>query len=271
MSPVSPSTKSPSAGSSHSRPLRVAHRGASAEAPENTAVAFDLALKQGAQAIEMDLQLTADERVIVFHDRVLTKLGLPQQAHELTLAEWQALDLGGWFHPRFAGERVLTLEEVLERWGGRCQLLLELKGREPEREARLARQAAQLVTAGGWLESVWFLCFRAAALGETAQAAHGARLAWNLEHPPDALEGKGPLPPELRVSSAFPWAFSLDTSLVTPARVQTARNLGGQVWAWVCNDAPTLDRLLAAGVDAVMSDNPGWLGEELDRREGGQP
>jgi glycerophosphoryl diester phosphodiesterase len=102
-------------------PLVIAHRGASAYEPENTLRAFDLAIKQGAQMIELDLHLTRDNRVVVIHDPTLDHTtNLQGCVRELTLSDIKLADAGN-------GEQVPTLEETLELTKGKVQLYLEIK------------------------------------------------------------------------------------------------------------------------------------------------
>lgn len=92
----------------------IAHRGFSAIAPENTIAAFELAITQGANSIEFDIQLSADGIPIVFHDTTLDRItGISGKVREKTLQELQRLDAGLWFSERFAGERIPTLKKAL--------------------------------------------------------------------------------------------------------------------------------------------------------------
>ncbi len=130
----------------------IAHRGASACAPENTRAAFQLAAEHGAEEIETDARLSRDGRVVLFHDRTLrTKLGRAGRAEDLTLAELQALDIGDWFDrtgaaalndPR-AGwdegatdtaspEYLLGFDDYVDEFGDRFHHNIELKGETPE-------------------------------------------------------------------------------------------------------------------------------------------
>ncbi|ROL56144.1 hypothetical protein D9V84_09480 [Bacteroidetes/Chlorobi group bacterium Naka2016] len=106
----------------------VAHRGASAVAPENTLASFEEAISVGAHFIEMDIQATADGVPIVFHDKGLSRTtdgkGI---ASKLTFGELKKFDSGKWFGNEFAGERIPSLEEVLQFVNGRIFLNLELK------------------------------------------------------------------------------------------------------------------------------------------------
>lgn len=110
------------------KPLIIAHRGASALAPENTLAAFALALKQGADGIELDVMLTRDKELAVIHDasvdRTTNGNGL---VAEMTLADLRKLDAGSKFSPDFAGEPIPTLRQVLELTGSRILVNIELK------------------------------------------------------------------------------------------------------------------------------------------------
>jgi glycerophosphoryl diester phosphodiesterase len=105
----------------------IAHRGASGYAPENTRAAFDRALALGSDAVETDVQLTADGELVIFHDGTVerTSDGRGPLA-DYTLAELRRLDLGGWFAPEFAGQRVLTVAEMLDEYLPRVPIVFEI-------------------------------------------------------------------------------------------------------------------------------------------------
>src|SRR5277367_2784856 len=95
--------------------LVIAHRGASGHAPENTLAAFKRAIALGATFIETDLQLSRDTRFVAIHDDTVNRTTNGHgKVHDLTLAELRRLDAGSWFGSEFTGERVPTLEEILE-------------------------------------------------------------------------------------------------------------------------------------------------------------
>lgn len=105
-----------------------AHRGASADAPENTLVAFAAAEAAGADGIELDVHLSRDGVPVVIHDeRVERTTDGRGRVAGLSLAELRRLDAGGWFSPRFAGEPIPVLEEVLDWAGDRLRLNIEIK------------------------------------------------------------------------------------------------------------------------------------------------
>lgn len=108
--------------------LTIAHRGASGYAPENTLASFDKAMDMKADFIEIDLQLSKDGRLMVIHDDSVERTTNGKgNVRDLTSQELQALDAGSWFDPVFAGERIPTFDEVLDRYPQKCGLLIELK------------------------------------------------------------------------------------------------------------------------------------------------
>lgn len=127
----------------------IAHRGFSAEAPENTLAAFDLALTNNYPDIEFDVQLTREGVPVVIHDETLDRTTDghgPVSQH--SLKEIKALDAGSWFNPSFAGRRVPTLREILLRYDGCANLHIELKSGEPE----LPEKVAELLHSTGWVQ-----------------------------------------------------------------------------------------------------------------------
>ncbi|MFM9959889.1 MAG: glycerophosphodiester phosphodiesterase family protein [Planctomycetaceae bacterium] len=111
-----------------SRPEIIAHRGASADAPENTLAAIRLAWQQGADAAEIDIQLTADGQLVAIHDDTLMRTGgVDWPVKDRTLVELQTLDVGSWKSPQFADERIPTLAEVLDSVPLGKRLFIETK------------------------------------------------------------------------------------------------------------------------------------------------
>ena len=124
--------------------LLIAHRGASAYAPEHTRAAYELAIAQGADYVEQDLGVTADGVLVCLHDTSLERTTDVEEVFpdryvtdgkgvrrwmlaDFTLAEVKRLDAGSWFDPKFAGERILTWDEAVDIVGGRAGLYPELK------------------------------------------------------------------------------------------------------------------------------------------------
>src|SRR5262249_38701844 len=110
--------------------IAIAHRGASTYAPENTEAAFNLALQMGAQHLEFDVQMSGDGHLVIIHDENLNRTTNGNGAVSAhTLAQLQMLDAGAWFDAQFAGARIPTLDELLEHYGRRAHLHVEIKGK----------------------------------------------------------------------------------------------------------------------------------------------
>ncbi|HEY9089295.1 MAG TPA: glycerophosphodiester phosphodiesterase family protein, partial [Anaerolineaceae bacterium] len=131
----------------NTRPLVLAHRGASAFAPENTLAAFRRAVELGAHGVELDAKLSADGHIVVIHDQTVDRTTNGSgKVRQKTLAELRELDAGSKFRPAFAGETIPTLEEVLESVGRQCLVDVELTNYAspfdplPERAAALVRR-----------------------------------------------------------------------------------------------------------------------------------
>lgn len=108
--------------------LIIAHRGASGYAPENTLASIELALKQNCKAVEIDVQLTKDNYLVVCHDWTVDKISNGHgEIKDLTISEIKCLDAGSWFSKKFKGEKIPILEEVLEILPRKVLLNIELK------------------------------------------------------------------------------------------------------------------------------------------------
>ena len=137
------------------KPLNFAHRGASGHAPANTMAAFLLAAEMGADGIELDVHLSADVELVVIHDHAVDSTTDGQgPVSALSLAELQQLDAGSWFAPRFAGERIPTLRQVLEAVGQRLLINVEIKVAPGHHPPTLEREVVRLIEEGGMVDRV---------------------------------------------------------------------------------------------------------------------
>jgi len=229
--------------------LRIAHRGASGSAPEHTRAAFARALVLGVDMIELDVQLTRDCRLVALHDATLERTtsgrGLVR-AHDLT--DLRSLDAGSWFGAEFAGERVMTLEEVIALVGGRTRLNVEMKG-QSEDWPILARRLCATLRDASLIDSCVVSCFDATALREMRRLDAEVRLGllWQQPDLDDAWQQAA----DIGAVSVHPhWA------VITPESVAAAAGRGLQVLAWTVNDVPTMRRMLEWGVNGLISDFP---------------
>lgn len=245
----------------------IAHRGASKDAPENTLASVQLAWAQGADAVEIDVQFSRDGQLVVIHDdttRRTARLRKPVRAQ--TLAELQTLDAGRWKAARFAGEKIPTLGEVLATVPDGKRLFVEIKcgadcvrafvdafrssGLTPEQVVPIgfARPTMALVKqALPALEVCWVADFHRTLRGWAPPAAELIALAKDAGLDGLDVDGRGP------VDAAF---------------AQQVHDAGLRLYIWTV-DAPTkARRLLAAGVDGLTTNRPGWLRAQLEGNDG---
>src|SRR5690606_29171611 len=142
-------------------PLIIAHRGASAFAPENTMAAFRLAKELGADGIELDVMLSADGNLVVIHDQSVERTSNGQgKVNEMSWNELGTLDAGSKFDIRFNGEPIPLLEQVFEELGGHFLINVELKNYATSRD-QLTEKVIDLIRKMGLIESVVLFSFNA--------------------------------------------------------------------------------------------------------------
>ncbi|MBW2242505.1 MAG: glycerophosphodiester phosphodiesterase [Deltaproteobacteria bacterium] len=248
------------------RPLLFGHRGASGERPENTLPAFERAVHQGVAALETDVHLTRDGEVVIFHDALLERTTNGEgPIAELSLAELRELDAGyrftadgGQSFPfRGEGIRVPTLREAFEAFPD-LRINVELKGRGDELIAATLDLVAPRceLTLLAAAEDDTMGALRAAVEKRGIEPALGASAGDVLGFVRAAL-GEGPRPPG-PMALQIPARFG-EHALVTPELLRFAQGEGVHVHVWTINDEAEMRRLLALGVDGLMSDFPARL------------
>jgi glycerophosphoryl diester phosphodiesterase len=228
----------------------IGHRGASGHAPENTLAAFKKAVALGATFIETDLQLSRDARFVAIHDDTLDRTTNGQgKVHDQTLAALRRLDTGSWFGSEYAGERVPTLEEILE-FSKKNDIVFYL----------------ELKPSGSWGGEHALI----GALRESGEVARvlvisfdPAILASLRKIEPTLMTGvlyDGQLPDPLKTAvEVGARQLVARADLVTPAMIVEARKRDLQVVCWTVNHPAHIRLLMAAGVDGIMSDYPDRL------------
>ena len=234
-----------------SQPVIFAHRGASAHAPENTLAAFELALAQNADAIELDVKLSADGHAVVIHDPSLDRTtGSPGHVRDLSVQQLRSLDAGGFFSEKYRGEKIPLLEEVFEAVGRRTFINVELTNYSTPRDS-LVETVCMLVKRFGLQERVLFSSFFASNLWK----AH----AYLPDVPRGLLAFNGVLGSWAR---SFGFNFGGYQALhpylrdVTSQQVQRVHRLNRRIHVWTVNAAEDMRRLFHWGVDAIFTDDP---------------
>ncbi|WP_251152494.1 glycerophosphodiester phosphodiesterase family protein [Cellulosimicrobium sp. Marseille-Q4280] len=247
------------------RPAVVAHRGSSSVAPQNTLAAFESAWRAGADAIELDVHLTADRRVVVLHDDTVdeTTDGTGRVA-DLTLDALRGLDAGASFSRAYAGQRVPTFEDVTrlvaERPG--IDLLVELKGIWSADDARLVAKEVDAAGLAGRVVVQSFWPPTVAALRDAApHLARGLLLALR----PDSTDELVQVCADLGVAACNPELALLRRE---PDLVDVLHDAGLRVLVWTADEPGEWLDLLRRGVDGVVTDRPDRLAGWLDGRLG---
>lgn len=229
-------------------PRVVAHRGASAEAPENTMPAFDLAVELGAGGIEADVRLTADEVPVLHHDETVGRT-TDGSGHvgKMTLEELRELDAGAGRGRRFAGTRIPTLDELVEAHAGRVWLDLELK--PPLGSAqRLVEAVGEVLDDHGVDEGVFLSSFRPDVLLAAREARPDLPRALIAQEVPEG----SPLPemaPDLD-------GVGVSRAGMRPGLPDEVHDLGLALLVWTVNDVAPARRLYEQGVDGLITDDP---------------
>jgi glycerophosphoryl diester phosphodiesterase len=216
----------------------VAHRGASAYAAEHTVTAYDLALEQGADALELDIRATRDGQLVVLHDRTLARTHLDRRA----IGAVPAAELPGPLPP-------LLLEEVIERYAPRTRLLIELK----EPTCAMERELLTLLDAHETPHGTTIQSFDACSLRRLRSAWPDLQVAPLIHE--DATE-----PHVLaRIAAATHYACGVGVhhTRVTPAVAAAARANGLRLRAFTVNQPAEMKRLIDLGVDGLITDVPG--------------
>ena len=227
----------------------VAHRGASAAAPENTMAAVRRAVADGADWIEIDVQESADGVVVVVHDRDFMKLaGVDLRVSEATVDQLAEIDIGSWFAPEHAGERVPTLADVLAEVKGRSRLIVELKyyGHDEQLEQRVIH----LIEQARMQDDTMIMSLEYAGI----QKVRALRPNWNV-----GLLSARAVGDLTRLDADF---FAVSLALASPALVRAAHGAGKEIFVWTVNDALSMSQLMSMGIDGIITDEP-RLGREV--------
>lgn len=259
--------------------LNVAHRGASGVAPEHTIPAYDAALERGAVYIEQDLQMTADDVLVVLHDPTLDRTSRSAagscrgRVASKTLAQVKRCDVGSWFNeafparsdPAFVGLQVPTLEEVFERYRDRANFYIETKnpGLYPHMEEELVRLLDHygLTRAAEVERKVLIQSFFPANL-----------LKVHVLNPRLPLVQLYPSIGSERIRASLDRVASYAAAIGPPLRdvdedlIEAAHARCLQVHPYTADGRRDLKKLLALGVDGIFTNFPGRLERILHSR-----
>jgi glycerophosphoryl diester phosphodiesterase len=225
--------------------LAIAHRGASAYAPENTRPAFERAIEIGANMIETDVQITRDGELVLFHDDIVdrTSDGVGPLADH-TLDELRRLDIGAWMGSEFAGERIVTLDEFWDSFVPRITVCLEIK--DPLATDSLVRFLSENELADR-VQVTSFSWSPATRAKSEIDGPIGFVCRHFNEDILDRCVARG-------IVQVCPPVAELSVE-----RVQSAHERGLDVRAWGIRQRSDIDRLFETGADGATCDSPDWI------------
>ena len=247
------------------KPLVIGHRGASAYAPENTIAAFNLAFDMGADGIELDVVLTKDGVPVICHysTSALPTHGI-RSLHHLTLAEVKQIDAGVWFGEKFRGEtlRVPTLAEALDAVGSRGKMIIEIK-RGPNEFKNDGREQATIdvVRQATRARNVILTSFHPISLYYIRQAEPNLPrgFIYHTKIFPWLLQGFW-----FRLLT-HPQELHINEDMATPSYVAWAKRRNYRVMVYHPDEPNEMKRILALGVDGIMSNKPDLLRQTVDQ------
>ena len=247
-----------------SRPLVIAHRGASAHAPEHTLAAYDLALASPGDGVECDVRLTSDAELVCVHDRTADRTSSGTGVVSTsTLDQLREFDWGSW-HPSGVGRQdLLTLRDLLARLtAAQSDRIVCIETKPPSRfgalvERRLVEVLRDFGLTVGDLPGmprVRVMSFSVTALQRMHQLAPRIPLVQLLDHGTPRPTFRGALAPGIRIAGV-----GVDFVRRGPRTVQALQERGHQVYVWTVNDRDDFERCQDLGVDAVITDDPALL------------
>ena len=250
--------------------LNIGHRGASGYAPEHTFAAYDLALEQGADYIEVDLQMTADGVLVAMHDDTLDRTatapeGVPEEyctglVIEKTLEQIKMCDVGSWLGPAYAGEQIPTLEEIFQRYGTSVNYYIETKN--PEAAPGMEEELLRLMDEYGLTkpaEKRWQVLIQSFS-ADSLMTIH----EMNSELPLIQLysadtETSESIRASLDDVSDYAVGIGPSQSDVDAALVDAAHDYCLDVHPYTVNTEEDMKRLIALGVDGMFTNYPDRL------------
>ncbi len=235
--------------------IRIAHRGASYEYPENTLLAFRRAMEMGVDYLEVDVQLTRDRQLVVMHDETLERTTNGAGfVHEHSLAEIRELDAG-------RGERVPTLDEVFQlAREHQIRLCVEIKGVDENASLEITNVVVNAIQHANFVPFAVVTSFFPNALRRAKQLE--PHLATLLDPSPQ----DGSLTPREiceQALAAYANIISYDFQFVTRAVVREAELTGLALWPWAPNTLKEISTMLALNVQGIMTDRPDVLNATL--------
>lgn len=232
-----------------------AHRGSSGSAPENTLSAVLQAAQDGAGYAEIDVQMSVDGVIVLYHDRKLSKLGIDRNVTDMRYDEMLTADIGGWFSADFSGERIPTLDLIMEAAYPRIKLNIELKMYDPL--SPLPEAVANMIMQKNFIDRSIVTSFDLQAIERVKQVNPAIRTGLIISR-------KKAITTKIWTSNID--ILSVKSKLVDRKLVKQASSSGKELHAWTVNKKSEMRRLLRFDIASIITDYPGDLYQIVKRR-----
>lgn len=249
------------------KPIIVAHRGASAYAPENTLASIKKAIAMGVDMVEIDVQLTKDKQIVLMHDLTVDRTTNGKgRVKDLLFDDIRKLDAGLWFSTEFAGEKIPTLEEVIETVKGKCKLLIEVKRvktKNPEIEAKII-QLIDKYKAYNWcvVQSFETEVIKNIQAIDKSVECHKL-VTMNLSVLPLHLDSR------IKTGTIYKYktvqAINPYFKMLNKRKVDKIHSRGQKIITWTVNEKEDMKRMIEMGVDGIITNYPDRLIELLKK------
>jgi glycerophosphoryl diester phosphodiesterase len=242
----------------------IAHRGASYLAPENTMSSVALAWQLGADAVEVDVYLTRDNRIAVIHDKNTHRVsGVDLEVSQSSLEELQKLDVGRWKDKKYAGEKIPSLEDVIETIPKSKKLFIEIKcGRE------ILPFLDSVISQSGKRSQITVICFDLEVLAKAKSRMPDIPAYWLVGTEKNKITNKpNPHCPDLldKVRQNKIDGLNVNYEGINELFVKAVRNSGQALYVWTVDNPETSQRLIQLGVRGITTNRPKWLKEQLEK------
>lgn len=246
----------------------IAHRGESFDAPENTMAAIKLAWQRRADAVEIDIQLTKDNHVVVIHDKDTKRLaGVDKKVIDQNLDELRKLDVGSWKDIQFKGEKIPVMEEVLESVPAEKKLIIEIKsGPETVPVLKTLLERSLLQT-----DQIEIIGFDLDTMIATRQAFTENKVLWLLDL--DYYWYTRIFKPSIKKAIAKAKQHQLDGlnawvgKMLDKSMIDQIHDAGLLVYCWTVNDLEKAQKLMDWGIDAISTDRAEWMNSALIKKQ----
>lgn len=231
----------------------IAHRGASFIAPENTVVSSKLAWNMGADAVETDIRLSKDKRVMCIHDEnTLRTTGQDYIVAETDSGILRQLDAGSYKGAKYSGEKIPFLEELIRETPDCKELVIELKC-----NSEVIPYLTRIIEEHGKRKRFSFVAFNFITLRDVKKTFRKIPCYWLCSN--EKLLFKN----FRSVRMAKFQGFSLYYAIVSREVIERANHSGLEVFSWTVDSPPEADRLISLGVKGIATNRIGWLNEEI--------